>query len=140
LKEKKDIRFIHLIGNKIEFFFYKILKTNKLSNNKLCTLDINNDVRSVFRLTNDVSSFPHFSFSPSPLKTLSFFATHQTCLRETTISDSFIVGSSWNLSTTFATHFQAFSPLGILISCLIWEKYLSHCSLFFSCRNPKWSQ
>ena len=34
-----------------------------------------------------------------------------------TISNSFTVGSSWNLSTRFGTHFQKFSPLTITKTC-----------------------
>ena len=72
-------------------------------------------------LTQSVSFWSHSRFSPSPLKTLSFSRSPQTCLRKMTISDSFIVGSSWNLNTKFKTQFRAFSPLGILTSCLSWE-------------------
>jgi len=83
------------------------------------------------------SQFCFFSLLPKPSL---FLADHLTYLRKTMISDSFTVWSSWNLSTMFAAQFRAFSPLGILISCLSWEKYLSHCNIFLSRRNSKWSQ
>ena len=62
-----------------------------------------------------------------PPKTLSFPTYHQTCLRKTMISDSFTVGSLWNFSSRFGTHFLTLSPLGITETCRSWEKYpLSH--------------
>jgi len=77
------------------------------------TLGINNGIRLVFTPMMPLlfSSFPFFPllFPKPPL----FFADHQTCLRKMTISDSFTVWSSWNLSTKFATQFRGFSPLGI---------------------------
>ena len=69
-----------------------------------------------------------------------FPAAHQTCLRKTTISDSFTFGSSWNFSTMFTTQLQTFSPLRILKLYLSLEENPSHCSILISCRNPKLSR
>ena len=61
-----------------------------------------------------------------------FLAYHQTCLNKTMISDSFTVGSSWNLRSMFGTYSLTFSPLEIKKSCWNWEKYTSYRSFFFS--------
>jgi len=61
--------------------------------------------------------FLSISFSLLLLPKSFFSAYHQTYLTKTTISDSFTVGSSWNLSTRFGTHFQKFSPLTITKTC-----------------------
>jgi len=80
-------------------------------------------------------STPHFSlnflFSFSLTKPSLFPAYHKTCLSKMTISNSFTVESSWNLRTRFGTHFQRFSPLGIIKSCRSWEKYPFHRKFHF---------
>ena len=72
------------------------------------------NARSIFRLTPQPPlplNFIFFSLLPKP----SFFPTgYQTCLRKIPISDSFTIGSSWNLNRMFATQFLALSPLGIM--------------------------
>ena len=73
-------------------------------------------------------------------KSFLFPAYYQICLRKMTISDSFTVGSSWNLSTRFTSQLWTFSPLRITKRCRSWEKYCSHRDFFFSRRNLELSQ
>ncbi|KAL2974465.1 hypothetical protein AAZX31_14G107100 [Glycine max] len=91
------VRFIHgcplgqnvisqFFVNKFKKFFSKINKYR--ANNRLSTLGINSYVKSA------VSFWPHFRFSPSPLKTLSFSRSPPNQSQKTTISNPFTVGSS----------------------------------------------
>ena len=106
-ENKKDILFIHLIENKI-VYFYKLKKIKKRVNKRSGTLAINRDVtchslplRYIFALSLPLKSvFP--SFFP---KNSLFSADTQTYISKTTIPDSLTIGSSSNLKSWFRTYF-----------------------------------
>ena len=92
----------------------------------MSTLGISRDVLGQFSDWRCIL-FPSFSFFSLLFPKFFLFPTaHQICLRKTSISDSFTIGSSWNLRNTLKTEFLALSPLGIAKTCQRQEKYPAH--------------
>ena len=95
-------------------------------------LSINRDILGQFSLHSLRLLFLSISFSLLLLLKPSLFpAYHQTCVRNMTISNSFAVGLSWNLSTRIGIQLWTFLPLGIKKKN-VWAERNTLCIIDFS--------